>query len=277
LANDKILEIGAGCGVQSIVAYKTLQRLGNTKPTVYALEMVDTAFANLKDNLSLNSILFDQQANPHGVNPLNGQLISEVTKYIVDRSSNDFVRDEDGEKEEAQDSPYRSPTAKVTEIFSEELNDYETEITNGKLELSTSPPSEFNTDGQLSFSLVIADLPYVDTGSKGDLDDAFFDPGHNAHKTLFLYFATSRDIAPNARLLTSFSSLGGEEDVIRFEELITDSELVVLNKTSFIEDGYQWMVYTLIRLCDYKAKERFWWDYLNCNAENCHKPPPTSP
>jgi len=229
---DKVLEIGAGTGVQSIVAYKTQVALGNINPVVYALEMDEKGFTALQNNLNINAINFDSTTNI-GVKPINATL------KAVNGTNISF---------ETNDSKLNKEV-----------------LANGKLEIIKNdafPKNQEHFDDLISspINFLIADLPYVDTEAEEGLERAFYDLGHYAHQALFFYFNNNPQFDNNARLLTSFSSLGGEEDLIRFELMIRETGLFISHKQSFFEDGYEWIVYTIVKT----KQDGYWQEYLNC-------------
>lgn len=229
---DKVLEIGAGTGVQSIIAFRTQIALKNKKPKVYALEMDSNGFKALQNNLIKNKINF-VPGSKNGVKAINATL-KAVNGINISFETNDI---------------------KLTDEA----------ITNGKLEIIDNKSyadnkKHFEDLIKSQIDLLIADLPYVDTDAENGLERAFYDPGHYAHKSLFLYFKNSNQFRDEARLLTSFSSLGGEEDLIRFELMIREAGLFISHKQSFFEDGYEWIVYTIVKT----KQDGYWKKYLNC-------------
>ena len=257
--NDCILEIGAGSGVQSIVGYNTLKKLGTPNPKVYALE-IEESFESLKDNLIENTLAYDE-ANDKGIIAIKGELKSKLAVYDFDSKLGVFKYENNGDKKVKERSTVKTDS-KNQEIYNTIINDYEKEIVGGKIEPKNEPDNVnlFNRITPNSISFLIADLPYVDTNSNTPLERAYFDAGHFAHKALFKFFKSSPIISSNARLLTSFSTLGGIDDVIRFELLIKESGLYINHKQAFYEDGFEWIVYSI-----HKEKDFNWKDYLNTN------------
>lgn len=105
-----------------------------------------------------------------------------------------------------------------------------------------------------SFDFVIADLPFVDANEG---DSRFFDRSHLLHSKLFHYLH-HEGLDKNGRCLTAFSSLGGAGDVARFERLIVRHGLRFSHKTVFVEQGYQWIIYVLMKADDFDPSE-YWW------------------
>lgn len=133
----------------------------------------------------------------------------------------------------------------------------------GKL-ICLDTKNEANLEGN-KFDVIIGDLPYVDTEADTDFERAFFDIAHKAHDALFKMFANESFVNDNARLVTSFSSLGGIDDIIKFERIICDNNLVILQRFSFNENDYLWYVYVIVKKEYYKSfNDRYWWEKLNC-------------
>lgn len=73
------------------------------------------------------------------------------------------------------------------------------------------------------FKMIIADLPFVYVKENLVKDQRFFDPEHKAHKTFFMGVKDWLD--DKGRIITAFSSLGGPDDVLRFERMIAENDL----------------------------------------------------
>ena len=207
--NDIFLEIGAGSGVQTIVAYKMQQKLGNTNPKIYAIESSETAYEYLKKNCKTNKI-YKELDNK--------------------RQSGAF-------------------------IFNTDLNNS-----------SISNLAEIKTElGNDKFTFIVADLPFVDTEIKEndkDLESAFFDNKHSLQNSLLRFFSESNHIiADEARLITSFSSLGGDLDILTFEMMINKNNLRTIKKVAFVENDYEWIAYVIMK--KEFANENYWWNNLN--------------
>jgi len=181
--------------------------------------------------------------------------------YEFDSKLGVFQYEKNGDKT-IIDNPIVATDSKEQEIYNTVINDYEKEIAGGIIEPKNEVDNVnlFNKITDNSISFLIADLPYVDTNSSTPLERAYFDTGHFAHKALFKLFKSSTKISSNARLLTSFSTLGGIDDVIRFELLIKESGLYINHKQAFYEDGFEWIVYSI-----HKEKDFDWKEYLNTN------------
>lgn len=120
------------------------------------------------------------------------------------------------------------------------------------------------------FDIVIGDLPYVDTKADESLEHAFFDLEHNAHRALFKMFANETYIKNDSKLITSFSSLGGLDDIIKFESIISKSELIILQRFAFNEKDYLWYVYVLVKKVFFdNYNHEYWWTLLNSRATKC--------
>jgi 16S rRNA G966 N2-methylase RsmD len=113
------------------------------------------------------------------------------------------------------------------------------------------------------FDLIIGDLPFLDACDGGRNDMRFLDPKHSSHQNLFRAVQDERWLNRNGWLVTSFSSLGGPEDVAAFERFIRNNNLHVVQCFDFYEAGYMWMVYAIKRAKDFLAEgDRFWWNRL---------------
>jgi hypothetical protein len=218
--DDIFLEIGAGSGVQTIVGYKMLEKLGNNIPLVFAIENSQTAYNCLLENCKSNSIYKDNDGiRTSGVYLYNSQLTLD-----------------------SEISPF--------ENISKDLSN-------------------------LKFTFIVADLPFVDTKVKEvdkDLESAFFDEKHKLQESLLKFFSTNDTIVDDkARLLTSFSSLGGDLDILSFEMLINKYNLSTIKKIAFVENGYEWITYIIMRknsFVNYLTSEpnRYWWEVLNVKS-----------
>ena len=117
------------------------------------------------------------------------------------------------------------------------------------------------------FDVVIGDLPYVDTKADESLEHAFFDLEHNAHRALFRMFAKEQYIKNDSKLITSFSSLGGLDDIVKFESIISKNELVILQRFAFNENDYLWYVYVIVKKTFFNSFcNEYWWKTLNCHG-----------
>ncbi len=217
--NDNFLEIGAGSGVQIIVAYKMQQKLGNLSPRAFAIENSDTAFDYLVKNCINNSIYSLDSTN----NRADGAYLFKI----------DFAE-----------------ISSQIQIIKQNLN-------------------------QNKFTYIVADLPFVDTkinDNDKDLESAFFDKEHKLQNSLLKFFAENNEIIDyKARLITSFSSLGGDLDILTFEMMINKYNLRTIKKVAFIENGYEWITYIIMRENAfvnhrYNVSDRFWWDELNVKS-----------
>jgi precorrin-6B methylase 2 len=113
------------------------------------------------------------------------------------------------------------------------------------------------------FDLIIADLPYVDANEEPQ-DLRFIDQGHRMQTALLSWVAKRGMILKHGgRLITSFSSLGGREDIASFESRIVQSGLTIIHRSDFHEAGYLWLVYVLIKdqQNDPELKS-YWWRKL---------------
>jgi len=219
--DDVFLEIGAGSGVQTILAYKMLQKLGNYDPKVFAIENSEVAYSCLKNNCSANCVYTEESNN---------------------RTSGVFIYN--------------------TEL---EINSTLGAISDIKRALSGS-----------KFTYVVADLPFVDTKvdkANKDLESAFFDEKHKLQESILKFFSEDTEIIDNkARLLKSFSSLGGDLDILAFEMLINRYDLCTIKKVAFIENGYEWFTYVIMRRAAFinflsSMPNRYWWEELNVKSQ----------
>jgi len=237
--SDIVLDIGAGSGIQSIVSYNSLVKLGNTTPIVYAIEMVKEVYELFMKNVEDNGL-------KDKIIGFESELICQYSNKL--KSENNLF--------------YLNPNnPDVKEKFDYINNKYISEIVNGEIGTLTNEQfSPANFDGT-KFTFILADLPFVNYTPKSDLDKSFFDYRHNTHKTLFQFFKKSVLVDKEAKLLTTFSSLGGYDDLLSFEQMINECGLSIIKKISYIEEGFEWLTYVIIK------KEKFvgsyWWDELN--------------
>ena len=112
------------------------------------------------------------------------------------------------------------------------------------------------------YKVIIADLPFVDSEDRGDVDQRFFDPHHRSHESLFSAVAKNDWLKKDGKLITAFSSLGGPYDVIRFERMIAESGLRIVQRLDFHESNYLWIVHVIMKKDDFDPKS-FWWKQLN--------------
>ena len=111
------------------------------------------------------------------------------------------------------------------------------------------------------FDVIIADLPFVDVKESLARDQRFFDPEHKAHRTLFMAVSKNNWLKDGGKLITAFSSLGGPDDVLRFERLIADNDLQIVQRVDFHESNYLWIVHVIVKKADYD-RDRYWWNKL---------------
>ena len=114
------------------------------------------------------------------------------------------------------------------------------------------------------FKVIIADLPFVDVKESLAKDQRFFDPEHKAHKTLFMAVSKNNWLADNGRLITAFSSLGGPDDVLRFERLIAENDLQIVQRVDFHESNYLWIVHVIVKKADFD-RDKYWWKELKAD------------
>ena len=113
------------------------------------------------------------------------------------------------------------------------------------------------------FDVIIGDMPFVNAklDQNSPIYQCLYDNNHDLHKLLL---TKSKDyIKESGRLYTSFSTLGGPEDVEFFENLIHKTDWHVLCKHTFFEDDYGWIVYELSP--DKIIDKRYWWKFLCVN------------
>ena len=63
------------------------------------------------------------------------------------------------------------------------------------------------------------------------------------------------------RLITAFSSLGGPDDVLRFERMIADNDLQIVQRIDFHESSYLWIVHVIVKRVDFD-RDKYWWKEL---------------
>jgi hypothetical protein len=192
---------------------RAVQKKGNGSPTVVAVEPIGDAFENLL------------------VNCPAGSGVTAYQYWLV-------VEDENGQLK-----------------LSSEVKDEGTIERACLAQLDGKAYTKVTLDQE--FDLVVADLPFCDAKPEDEPDRAFFDLGHREHRALFKALTGA---GPNGirwkqggRLVTSFSTLGGPEDVARFEKLIADNHLAVLQRHCFNEADFMWMVYVLTRRSDFDS------------------------
>lgn len=218
-----VLEIGAGTGILTCVAFDRLRELHtNTqaKFSVTALEPTKAGFDNLRAN---------QETVAHadarfrtirgGMFISNGTDLPKFASTVVEYSVEDY-----------------GPCSHTVGIFT--LN-----------EASESIEGAAQFKGSQLYNLIIADLPFTNANHTDDpTTHAYFDPQHREQHCLFrLISASSNLLAQDGRLLTSFSSLGGTQDVIRFERMFEKFGLRAIVRHDFLEAGYAWYVYLLVK------------------------------
>jgi hypothetical protein len=113
------------------------------------------------------------------------------------------------------------------------------------------------------YDLIIADIPFVDFR---DTDSRFYDWEHRLHKALFDVVNKPNYLKETGRLITAFSSLGGGDDIAKFERTLVEKNLIFTHKEIFIESNYQWMVYSIAR--QEKISSDFWWMELKAKDIN---------
>lgn len=148
-------------------------------------------------------------------------------------------------------------------------------IYNTELEINSTIKSNSDIIKDLStskFTYIVADLPFVDTKigeTNKDLESAFFDEKHKLQESVLKFFSENNEIIDDkARLLKSFSSLGGDLDILSFEMLINKYNLCTIKKVAFIENGYEWFTYVIMRRTSFinflpNMPNRYWWEELN--------------
>ena len=106
------------------------------------------------------------------------------------------------------------------------------------------------------FDVIIGDIPFVNAklDQNSPIHQCLYDNNHDLHKLLLT--KSKEYIKKSGMLYTSFSTLGGPEDVEFFEELIHNTGWRVHCKHTFFEDGYGWFVYEL------SQEEKSWWNFL---------------
>lgn len=122
-----------------------------------------------------------------------------------------------------------------------------------KGDLFDTLPIEYKTK---FFDIIIGDMPFVNAKSDPNIPihQCLYDNNHEVHKLLL---TKSKDyINESGKLYTSFSTLGGPEDVEFFEKIIHETGWCVSCKHTFFEDGYGWFVYEL------SQKEEDWRKFL---------------
>jgi len=112
------------------------------------------------------------------------------------------------------------------------------------------------------FDLIVADLPFVDAEARTRDDLRFLDYHHSLHQGLFYLVSQTNLLSEKGILLTSFSSLGGPEDIATFEGFIRERDLQVIQRVDFFESEYMWMVYVIMKNGGFDQDE-FWWQRLD--------------
>ncbi len=111
--------------------------------------------------------------------------------------------------------------------------------------------SDFNGH---KFDIVLGDLPFVSATTSSDENElAYYDYQHNSHRALFKIFSTAKWVNKNAVLITAFSSLGGYDDIAYFTQMIKDEKLVIVQNFCYLEAGYHWLIYCIMRESDFNA------------------------
>lgn len=107
------------------------------------------------------------------------------------------------------------------------------------------------------FDIIIGDVPFVNsiTDQSSAIQRCLYDNDHNLHKILLT--ESKKYLKEKGKLYTSFSTLGGPEDLEFFEMLINDTGWKVLCKHTFYENSYGWIIYEL------SQTEIDWLDVLN--------------
>lgn len=126
-----------------------------------------------------------------------------------------------------------------------------------KGDLFKAVPGEFKK----CFDVIIGDIPFVNAESDqhSPINQCLYDNKHSLHKRLLT--ESKEYLKENGKLYTSFSTLGGPEDLEFFENLIHETEWNVLCKHTFFEDDYGWIVYELA------LNKINWWETLNVKKE----------
>lgn len=248
-----VLDIGAGTGVQGLVAEKTLGVGG----IVYSVECVPSSFKNLEKNI---------KDNGSGILAVRGVMLSETNKGKKIPAWKLINSDEIGQ--------IRNEIKGVYDVMEKGE-----EIVNGFIfnsnESNGDPTDICDVDGMF-FDAVIADLPYCDALPENNEERAFLDMGHREHRTLFSAIKAGKWLAKKGTLITSLSSLGGTNDVVAFERLVDEYGLLVLQKFYFYEAKYMWIVYVLKRKEDlseynqakYDLADSYWQNRLHINESS---------
>lgn len=252
---NSVLDIGSGTGIQAIMAYTILKNLDKKSiPTVYAIEPFEESFNILKQNVS--SICEDKiHCNQFELSFCSENNIFNISKIKENDSNSEekekFIYENCGIKKEITDEDFRCFRGVL-------VNKEDNEIV--------------QNFGDKKFDIIIGDLPFVDAEpDKENLECAFFDSNHLNQQALFRLFKDedNKYIKDDAKLITSFSTLGGSDDVNQFEMLITKNNLVVIQKFSFNEADYLWFVYVIVKKenlvageymskNDFYLKENYW-------------------
>ncbi len=134
--------------------------------------------------------------------------------------------------------------------------DYGYDIKCWKGDLFDALPIEYKTK---YFDVIIGDMPFVNAKSDPNtpIHQCLYDNNHEVHKLLLT--KSKEYIKENGKLYTSFSTLGGPEDVEFFEKIIHETGWCVRCKHTFFEDGYGWLVYEL------SQEEENWREFLCVN------------
>ncbi len=236
-----VLDIGAGTGVQALVAERVLAgpvEGGGNNRRIVAVECSPGAYTNLEKNI---------QENSSKILPIRGVMVARTDKRNYPISAWKMIAKEEKEQLKNQlekDKQARNGVGDFIDLANDE------EIINGEIHCakedgeSTGEKSPIDAE---RFDVVVADLPFCDALPHSLEERAFLDMGHREHKTLFCAIRNGKWLKDEGIVITSLSSLGGSNDVIAFERLIDDHDLLVLQKFYFYEARYMWIVYALKR------------------------------
>lgn len=150
---------------------------------------------------------------------------------------------------------------KQTTCFENQKCKYEHEIKN----------QDFNNE---KFNIILGDLPFVsaDTKKASNEEMAYYDLHHESHRSLLNLFKNAPWVAPNAILITAFSTLGGYEDTNNFTQLIQKEGLIIIQYFCYLEDDYHWIIYCLMRKEDYyktsQDGKNYWKDRFGITIMN---------
>jgi hypothetical protein len=238
--NISILDLGSGTGVQALVASKLCDDLGFQNVNIIAIDSCKNASNNMKVNF-----------NGTKIKSFEHELITEFR----DKEDNSFFISTNNSK--CRTLIERSNIHRHKAHLVKEIKDQSNII-----QLDENELNEIS-----KFNLIVADLPFVDTLPNLGFEQAFFDFNHNSHWSLFNLVKQTEILKEDGILITTFSTLGGLEDLSRFDQMIEEGGLQPIKVLKYFEDEYFWLVYYLVKKKDTTshALDTFWKKKCNVN------------